>query len=83
MIRRFLAGLASAACCLAAGAQAQTADLPHLGGHDGRHALIVDGAPFWILGAQANNSSNAPAQLPMVWAAIDRLGANTLEMPVA
>ena len=50
----------------------------------GRHrALMVDGTPFLILGAQANNSSNWPAQLPMVWPAIEALGANTLEIPVS
>ncbi|MDE2112556.1 MAG: DUF5597 domain-containing protein [Alphaproteobacteria bacterium] len=50
---------------------------------DGRYALMVDGAPYLILGAQANNSSNYPAELPKVWPAIKMLGANTLEIPVA
>src|SRR4051812_41766507 len=50
---------------------------------DGRHALIVDGAPFLMLGAQANNSSNYPAMLPKVWPVLRSLGANTLEIPVA
>ena len=49
----------------------------------GRFALMVDGAPFLILGMQANNSSNYPSQLSMVWPALDKLGANTLEIPVA
>jgi beta-galactosidase GanA len=49
----------------------------------GRHALFVDGAPFLILGAQANNSSNYPAALPNVWPAIEQMHANTLEIPVA
>ncbi len=83
MIRRLPARLLGAALLCSTAAHAQTNDLPHIATHDGRHALIIDGAPFLILGAQANNSSNYPAQLPMVWAAIDRLGANTLEMPVA
>ena len=83
MIRHLSTSLFGAALLLATGAQAQTADLPHIATHDGRHALMVDGAPFLVLGAQANNSSNYPAQLPMVWAAIDRMGANTLEMPIA
>lgn len=48
-----------------------------------RHALMVDGAPFLMLGAQANNSSSWPDMLPKVWPAIDRIGANTLEIPVA
>ena len=48
-----------------------------------KHALIVDGAPFLMLGAQANNSSNYPAVLPKVWPVIRELHANTLEIPVA
>jgi beta-galactosidase GanA len=49
---------------------------------DGRHALLVDGTPFLMLGAQVNNSSNYPAILPRVWPTIRALNANTLEMPV-
>jgi len=58
-------------------------ELPHFVQKNGRYAFIVDGAPYLILGAQANNSSNYPAVLPKVWPAIDMLGANTLEIPVA
>jgi beta-galactosidase GanA len=58
-------------------------ELPHFVERDGRHALLVDGAPFLILGAQANNSSNYPSQLGHVWPAIEQLHANTLEIPVA
>jgi beta-galactosidase GanA len=57
--------------------------LPRLIQHDGHHALLVDGAPFIMLGAQANNSSNYPAMLPKVWPAVEQLHANTLEIPVA
>lgn len=57
--------------------------LPHFIQHNGRHALVVDGAPFLILGAQANNSSNYPAALEDVWPAVEQLHANTLEIPVA
>ena len=56
--------------------------LPHLVSKDGRHALIVDGAPFLILGAQSNNSSAWPSVLPRVWSAIATAQANTLEVPV-
>ena len=62
---------------------AQPAALPHLVQKDGRHAFIVDGKPFLILGGQANNSSNYPAVLPKVWPTIKALHANTLEIPVA
>lgn len=56
---------------------------PHFVARDGRHALMVDGAPYLVLGAQAHNSSNYPAALPQVWPALEQLHANTLEIPVA
>jgi beta-galactosidase GanA len=56
--------------------------LPRLVHKDGRHALLVDGAPYLVLGAQVNNSSAWPAVLPQVWAAIKAIHANTVEMPV-
>lgn len=49
----------------------------------GRHVFMVDGAPFLMLGGQANNSSNYPAMLPQVWPLVHALHANTLEIPVA
>lgn len=68
---------------LAASQPTLAAELPRLVAKDGRHALLVDGKPFLILGAQANNSSNYPDMLPRVWPMLDRIHANTLEMPVA
>lgn len=56
---------------------------PTIVSRDGRHVLMVDGAPFLMLGVQANNSSNYPAMLPKVWPMVARLHANTLEIPVA
>jgi beta-galactosidase GanA len=56
--------------------------LPHLVRKDGRHALIVDGAPYLVLGAQCGNSSAWPATLPKVWPAVEYLHANTLEAPI-
>jgi beta-galactosidase GanA len=76
-------------CCLLLGFSALAnaplhgQSLPHLVERGGRHALFVDGAPFLILGAQVNNSSNYPAVLPKVWPVIRQLHANTLEIPVA
>jgi beta-galactosidase GanA len=57
--------------------------VPALIAHAGHRALLVDGQPFLILGAQVNNSSNWPAMLPSVWPAIERLHANTVEVPIA
>ncbi|MBO9623841.1 MAG: DUF5597 domain-containing protein [Sphingomonas sp.] len=73
------------AICLALAAPASLAaqETPHLVTKDGKHALIVDGAPFLMLGAQVNNSSNYPAALPQVWPVIARMHANTVEVPVA
>lgn len=73
--------LAAALLCLLT-AQAAP-ELPRLVERDGRHALLVDGKPFLILGAQAHNSSNYPAALGPVWAAAHDLQANTVLMPVA
>jgi hypothetical protein len=71
-----LALLASGAAC------AESTPIPKIEARDGRHALIVDGAPFLMLAAQANNSSNYVSQMPAVWPMLDRMHANTLEMPV-
>jgi beta-galactosidase GanA len=49
---------------------------------DGRHALLVDGQPFLMLGGQAHNSSGWPGMLPQVWCAIKSMHANTLEVPI-
>jgi beta-galactosidase GanA len=57
--------------------------LPKIITENGRYALIVDGAPYLVLGAQVNNSSNWPAMLPKVWPAIAQLHANTVEVPIA
>jgi beta-galactosidase GanA len=59
------------------------APLPQLVERDGHRALLVDGQPYLMLGAQVNNSSNWPSVLPKVWPAIELLHANTVEIPVA
>ncbi len=71
------------ALMLAGVADAGTAQIPKIVKQEGRYALEVDGAPFLMLGAQVNNSSNWPAMLPKVWPTITRLHANTVEMPIA
>jgi hypothetical protein len=63
-------------------AQSTAHPVPRIVQKDGRYALLVDGAPFLMLGAQSNNSSDWPATLPKVWAAMEYLHANTLETPI-
>jgi len=75
--------LAVALACLVTAQAAVAAEAPRLVSRDGRHALLVDGKPFLILGAQAHNSSNYPGALQPVWAAANDLKANTVLMPVA
>ena len=58
-------------------------DLPQIVEKDGRHSMIVAGAPYLILGAQVNNSSAWPAALPKVWPAVQQLQANTVYVPIA
>jgi beta-galactosidase GanA len=59
------------------------APMPKLVSENGRHALLVDGEPFLLLGAQVNNSSNYPAALEKVWPAIEVLKPNTVMVPIA
>jgi beta-galactosidase GanA len=74
--------LAASSSGLALQAQVKEHPVPRLVENDGRYALLVDGAPFLMLGAQSNNSSDWPATLPKVWPAIEYLRANTLETPI-
>jgi len=57
-------------------------DMPGIIEKDGRHALLVDGKPFLMLGGQAHNSSAWPGMLPKVWLAVEKMHANTLEVPI-
>ncbi|GIX21352.1 MAG: glycoside hydrolase [Gammaproteobacteria bacterium] len=79
MRRRLILAL----CALYSAAAALAAEPPRLVQQDGRWVLLVDGEPFVMFAVQANNSSNYPAMLDEVWPAVERLGANTLQMPVA
>jgi len=56
--------------------------MPRIINENGRHTLLVDGTPFFILGGQAHNSSAWPGVLPEVWQAAEKLHLNTLELPI-
>src|ERR1035438_5403115 len=73
-----------AACSVVSTLPAQVKEhaIPRVVKKDGRYALMVDGAPYLMLGAQAHNSSGWPGMLPKVWPAIENLHANTLEIPI-
>jgi beta-galactosidase GanA len=63
-----------------------TADesLPHLARRGPSTALIVDGAPFLILGGELGNSSAASrAVLDPIWPRLRALGLNTVLVPVS
>ncbi|MBB3062519.1 DUF5597 domain-containing protein [Microbulbifer rhizosphaerae] len=57
--------------------------VPQLVENNDRYALMVDDAPYLILGAQTNNSANYAAALPDVWPVVEKMKANTLVIPVA
>jgi beta-galactosidase GanA len=56
--------------------------MPKIVEQDGRWALMVDGAPYLILGTQVNNSSAWAATMPEVWPTVEKIGINTLEAPI-
>jgi beta-galactosidase GanA len=66
-----------------AAAPASAPDIPRIATKAGRSALVVDGAPYLVLGAQVNNSSAWPEYLGKVWPAVAKLGANTVSVPIA
>ena len=58
------------------------AAIPVIVAENGTHRVLVDGAPFLLLGAQVRNSSTAPDDLAKVWPQAVALNANTIEVPV-
>jgi hypothetical protein len=76
------AGLTPALAQTGSNAVAKPQPIPSIVRKDGRAALMVDGAPYLILGVQANNSSAWPGYLDKVWPAAVQLHANTVELPI-
>lgn len=56
--------------------------IPAIVEKDHHFALMVDGAPYLMLGFQVNNSSAWPAYFDKIFPAADMLHANTVEAPV-
>ena len=68
------------ALSLSVGAQTSA---PKLVEENGRHALMVDGTPYLILGAQIGNSSAWPSLLEeRVWPPLEAMHVNTVAAPV-
>jgi beta-galactosidase GanA len=78
--------LTALSCCSHLSAASVDADgtnaLPKLVESHGRYALMVDGGPFLVLGAQLNNSSAWLTSMPKVWPTIEFLHVNTIEAPI-
>src|ERR1700744_854564 len=62
--------------------QSDESSIPTIIEKDGRHALLVDGKPYLILGGQAHNSSAWPGMLPQLWSSVEMMHLNTLEVPI-
>lgn len=63
-------------------AQNTAGEIPKIIEKNGRHALLVDGKPFLMLGGQAHNSSAWPGMMPQLWLAVEKMHLNTLEVPL-
>jgi beta-galactosidase GanA len=57
-------------------------EMPRVVHQDGRYALMVDGKPYLMLGAQVSNSSGWPEKLQALWPMAAAMHVNTLEVPV-
>ena len=77
-----LAIMAAASVAATLPAQVKERPIPRVVKKDGRYALMVDDAPYLMLGAQTHNSSAWPGVLPKVWPAMEYLHVNTMETPV-
>jgi beta-galactosidase GanA len=81
--------LAIAAACLAAAATggaappAQTVSLPHLEKRGEAIQLVVDSAPFLVLGGELGNSAGEPDYLRQHWTRLKALNLNTVLAPVS
>ena len=56
--------------------------MPQFVEEQGRATLMVDSQPYFLLGAQVDNSSGWPDRLDAIWPAAQTLRLNTLEVPI-
>jgi beta-galactosidase GanA len=84
MSARILQTLAISLCGAAFGlsGHGQSRDLPRLERTGEHYRLIVDGKPYFVLGAQVHNSSGFPDALRAAWPSIHAMHANTVMIPV-
>lgn len=64
------------------GIAASAEELPRLEHQGDRYTFLVDGKPFFPLGAQVGNSSGWPERLSELWPLAAAMHVNTLEVPV-
>jgi beta-galactosidase GanA len=57
-------------------------EMPRIDHANGRYTLVVDGQPYFELGAQVGNSSAWPEKLDTLWPKAAAMHLNTLEVPV-
>ena len=67
---------------LLAAANLDAGPMPQIVRNGGQGALLVDGKPFIILGAQVNNSSGWPSSIESLLSGAEAMHLNTLEVPV-
>ena len=56
--------------------------IPTIEKSNGHYHLLVDGQPYFVLGAQVHNSSGWPASLEQAWPVLTAMHCNTISVPV-
>ena len=83
-IRLWLCLLALASLCAAPASGQSSAPLPHLRAQGTTRQLIVDGAPFLILGGElANSSASSLDHMRPIWPRLAAMNLNTVLAPVS
>ena len=70
------------AACAAPSVFGQSQEIPHLDQKDGHYRLLVDGKPFFVLGAQVHNSSGYTKALDAAGPVLHAVHCNTVMVPV-